>query len=107
MNKLKKVKEALEFYASCDDDCILIEMHRNEDINDILQIGKKAKGALAELNKLVEDGSIDEKLWQLLDDIDTAGDMFKPEITPYFNYVVKKAEERHKYLISDGFNLRR
>lgn len=34
-----------------------------------------------------------ERLRQQLDDIDTAGDMFKPEITPYFQYVAKKCRE--------------
>ena len=33
-------------------------------------------------------------LWSLLDDISTAGDMFKPEQTGYFKYVNKKCEER-------------
>ena len=35
-----------------------------------------------------------ELLWDLLDDISMAGDMFKPEITPYFKYVNKKCEDR-------------
>jgi len=33
-------------------------------------------------------------LWKLLDDISTAGDMFKPEINGYFKYVEKKCGER-------------
>ena len=33
-------------------------------------------------------------LWSLLDDISTAGDMYKPEITGYFKYVNRKCEER-------------
>ncbi len=33
-------------------------------------------------------------LWSLLDDISTAGDMYKPEINGYFKYVSKKCEER-------------
>jgi len=33
-------------------------------------------------------------LWKLLDDISTAGDMFKPEINGYFKYVNRKCEER-------------
>lgn len=33
-------------------------------------------------------------LWSLLDDISTAGDMFKPEHTNYFKYVNKKCEKR-------------
>ena len=44
-----------------------------------------------------------EELWQLLDDIDTASDMFKPEKTAFYEYVMAKANERHKYLISDGY----
>lgn len=46
-----------------------------------------------------------EALWQLLDDIDTAGDMFKPEINPYFKYVNKKAAERFKQMESDGYRI--
>ena len=42
-----------------------------------------------------------ELLWSLLDDISTAGDMFKPEITPYFNYVNKKCEERSSVASSE------
>jgi len=33
-------------------------------------------------------------LWKLLDDISTAGDMFKPEINGYFNTVNKLCDER-------------
>ena len=46
-----------------------------------------------------------ETLWQLLDDIDTYGDMYKPEINRYFKAVNKKASERHKILYSDGYKL--
>ena len=49
--------------------------------------------------------SIAEKLWALLDDVDTAGDMFKPPINGFFKYVVRKAEQRHRYLRSDGYSL--
>ena len=45
------------------------------------------------------------ELWKLLDDVDTAGDMFKPPIDSFFKYVTNKAELRHKYLKSDGYNL--
>jgi hypothetical protein len=34
------------------------------------------------------------KLWMLLDDIDTASDMFKPDHTNYYKYVTMKHEER-------------
>jgi len=46
-----------------------------------------------------------ETLWQLLDDIDTYGDMYKPKIDGYFKAVNKKASERHKVLYSDGYKL--
>jgi hypothetical protein len=47
-----------------------------------------------------------EKLWQLLDDIDTASDMFKPEKNAFFGYAMRKAEERGKYIFSpDGYRL--
>ena len=94
MNKLEKVQEALEYFSA------LTMVSKSER--------EYAKETLAELKEFREEGkSIEERLWQLLDDIDTAGDMFKPEVTEYFKYVVKKSEERHKYLISDGFTLRR
>ena len=53
-----------------------------------------------------------EKLWQLLDDIDTYGDMYtfavfrpQPEINGYFKAVNKKAAQRHDILQSDGYKL--
>ena len=61
---------------------------------------------LLEAEKQVEERTnIAELLWQLLDDIDTAGDMFKPEITEHFKYVNKKHKQRHKYISSDGYKL--
>ena len=48
-------------------------------------------------------------LWGLLDDIDTASDMFKPRdensYKAFYNYAMKKQAERHKYLESDGYTL--
>ena len=46
-----------------------------------------------------------ETLWQLLDDIDTYGDIYKPEINGYFKAVNKKAAQRHDILQSDGYRL--
>lgn len=52
---------------------------------------------------------IAEKLWDLLDDIDTASDMFKPKdligYQAFYRYVMKKAEKRHELLFSDGYEL--
>jgi hypothetical protein len=52
---------------------------------------------------------IAEELWQLLDDIDTASDMFKPTnevgYRNFYNYAMRKQGERFKYLKSDGYKL--
>ena len=45
-------------------------------------------------------------LWMLLDDIDTASDMFKPEQNGFYKYTMKKCQERGKYGHSpDGYKL--
>ena len=45
-------------------------------------------------------------LWQLLDDIDTCSDAYKPEKTPYYKAVMIIANKRNQYLESlDGYNL--
>lgn len=47
-----------------------------------------------------------EALWCLLDDISTAGDMFKPDLkNPFVAYVLRKCEERSKHFESDGYKL--
>lgn len=55
--------------------------------------------------------SISESLWRLLDDIDTASDMFKPSDTNgiisyknFYEYVMKKQTERWKFLTTDANN---
>ena len=50
---------------------------------------------------------IAERLWSLLDDIDTAFDHYKPDMQNNFvNYVNAKVRERHLYAQSkDGYNL--
>ena len=52
---------------------------------------------------------IAEKLWSLLDDIDTASDIFKPQneesAMAFYNNAMKKVAERFKYLDSDGYKL--
>lgn len=44
-------------------------------------------------------------LWSILDDIDTGLDMFKPDSTPYTEYVIKLLKRRFEILTSDGYNL--
>ena len=52
---------------------------------------------------------IAESLWQLLDDIDTASDMFKPQdeasFKTFYKYAMRKCAERGKELESDGYTL--
>lgn len=46
-------------------------------------------------------------LWSLLDDISTAGDMFKPDINGYFKYVNYRCDQRSKVATSeDGHTLK-
>jgi hypothetical protein len=50
-----------------------------------------------------------EALWGLLDDIDSASDMIKPTnlegYKKFYDYAMRKSEERHKFLRSDGYKL--
>ncbi len=47
-----------------------------------------------------------ELLWQLLDDIDSLGDLMKPESSPYFRAVQRIADKRRLFLVSlDGQSL--
>ncbi len=59
--------------------------------------------------KEVKEGSVQERLWALLDDIDTASDMFKPDdldsYKKFYKYAMRKVELRHDYLTSDGYKL--
>lgn len=48
---------------------------------------------------------IAERLWQLLDDIDTYCDIMKPELTEYVKGVNEKCRERHDLLETDGYDL--
>lgn len=62
--------------------------------------------------KIMEYKKIATELWDLLDDIDTASDMFKPcenngiiSYENFYKYAMKKVSERHKLLKSDGYKL--
>ncbi len=44
-------------------------------------------------------------LWGLLDDISTAGDQFKPEITEYFKAVNRICDKRSLVAQSDGYKI--
>lgn len=46
-----------------------------------------------------------DKLWNIIDDIDTADDMFKEDDKAFREYVMNKQKERHQVLFSDGYGL--
>ena len=49
---------------------------------------------------------IAEGLYNLLDDIDTSSDVFKPEMNNFYKYVMKKQGEKNKYAYSpNGYKL--
>lgn len=55
----------------------------------------------------VPEDSVDAKLYQIIDDIDTGLDMFKPEMESFEKYVGIKIKEAHKLIHSpDGYVLR-
>lgn len=79
--------------------------HREND-KHIEWAGELTIGATEkEYRKIAED------LWQLLDDIDTASDIFKPSenngiesYKNFYSYVMKKHTERFKMLTNDNHN---
>ncbi len=50
---------------------------------------------------------IAKTLWDIIDNIDTAGDQYKPEINGYYKFVCNEVRKRFKYIGSDGYILRR
>ena len=55
--------------------------------------------------KEVPEDSIEAKLFQIIDDIGTAMDMFKPNIENYERYVDKKIKASQEHIVSDGYKL--
>jgi len=55
--------------------------------------------------KEVPEDSLEAKLYQLIDDIDTATDIFKPKMDGFEKYVVNKIRESHELIVSDGYKL--
>lgn len=65
------------------------------------------KSALATCQKQLDFAEREAKyLWGLLDDIDTAGDQFKPERNGYFKAICKLVADRFTNLKSDGYSLK-
>lgn len=48
---------------------------------------------------------IAKELWKLLDDIDTASDIFKPESDSFYEYAMEKVRKRSQFMKSDGYDL--
>lgn len=48
---------------------------------------------------------IAKELWKLLDEIDTASDMFKPEFNNFYRYAMVRVEKRHEFMKSNGYDL--
>ena len=46
-----------------------------------------------------------EALWQMLDNVDTLGDVYKPELNSYFLAVSTEIGKRFDYIDSDGHKL--
>jgi hypothetical protein len=92
----------------------------SEIIENIYELRKEYEGIISELdNQLkmhignkIEAEQKAEKLWKLLDDIDSSSDMFKPSESNgiesyqnFYTYSLKKSMERFKIYGSDGYNL--
>jgi hypothetical protein len=64
---------------------------------------------LAEVTDADQLREMADKLWSLLDDIDTASDQFKPSneagCRRFYEYAMKKAGARHAIITSDGYDL--
>ena len=64
---------------------------------------------LAEVTDADQLREMADKLWSLLDDIDTASDAFKPSdeagYRRFYEYAMKKAVARHAIITSDGYDL--
>lgn len=49
--------------------------------------------------------TIAEELWKLLDNIDTASDMYKTDYEALADFIYKEQRKRFKLMTSDGYNL--
>ena len=79
----------------------LISPERQNILNAISKPNKYDFSNLKE----VDESSIEAKLYSIIDDIDTGLDMFKPEMSGYEKFIVKKIKEAQKLIVSDGYKL--
>jgi len=111
MNKIKSGKTILLNTAT---NCTFIASDTDEEVQTGTRNNDKHIEWTGELDVAACEHQfkpISKILWGLLDDIDTASDMFKPSdeksYKAFYDYVMKKQDERHKYLRSDGYVLER
>lgn len=72
----------------------MIEEKRYTLAELIESLGDDTHPAAVAYSNLIDIAKKHDQLWMLLDDIDTGGDMFKPDSAPYVKYVERKHRER-------------
>ena len=108
MNKTEETVEAVARAIRDAEQAYL--KHSNETgVYDANALALRTADAAIKVHTECQDGITDteEALWALLDDIDMATDVFKPDRTPFVEYVYKTVPKRFKYLTSDGYTLSR
>ena len=79
---------------------------RDGDCNALIAELKASLEENQRLREALEKACIGAKaLYSFLDEIDTAGDIFKPEITPYFEAVQVYHKKRHLIATTDGYSI--
>lgn len=113
---MSKVKSGVTILLNKVSNCTFIANDTDEEIQTSTRDCDSHIDWAGELNIPVceyQYKKISHKLWDLLDDIDTASDMFKPSVENensyklFYEYAMRKSEERHIYLTSDGYKLER
>ena len=108
--KKEAYQEASDYFKNHFDTVVMPELKTNEQKN-LERVQSAVDTKITDVSEQVRREAVQaercrsEALWTLLDDIDTAGDVFKPIIDGYFKYVNQKTKERHQYLQSDGYSL--
>jgi hypothetical protein len=72
---------------------------------NITDTGHGPRCALADFDNVAFLRGEVERLWQLLDDIDTAGDICKDNDKAFRRMAMALADSRSKHIVSDGYRL--
>lgn len=62
---------------------------------------------ILDMNKYPDLTATEEAMAKIFDDIDTAFDVYNPEMTLFQKYIHNKVLEAKKYFISDGYILKK